>query len=94
MAAPSRALASSDPASSDPARAALAMLTEIVAAQVEDPSVVLTPDTTPSDVFGWDSLKHINIIMDVERRLGRVFDPSELDAMRTIGDFVRVMLRR
>jgi acyl carrier protein len=46
---------------------------------------------TPADVFGWDSLKHINIIMEVERRLARVFEPADLDQMLTVGDFVRLI---
>ncbi len=53
--------------------------------------LILTPEMTPADVFGWDSLKHINIIMEVERRLARVFEPADLDQMLTVGDFVRLI---
>jgi acyl carrier protein len=31
--------------------------------------------------------------MDVEQKLGRVFDPADLDRMRTVDDFVLLMIR-
>jgi acyl carrier protein len=67
------------------------LLTAVAADQLERPSLQLTDTMTPADVYGWDSLKHIRIVLEVERRIGRNFSQSSLDEMQKIGDFVRLI---
>jgi acyl carrier protein len=57
----------------------------------EDPSLVLTSETTAEDVPNWDSLNHLNIVAVVEQRFGIRFRTSELESLRNIGDFVSIV---
>ena len=56
--------------------------------------ITLTMESTAADVDGWDSFRHIEIMLAVEMRFGIRFSSSELDAMQTIGDLVRAISRR
>jgi acyl carrier protein len=87
--APSPQAASSQDATDQ----AYQLLNEIVAAQLETPELILHPDMRPEHVDGWDSLKHINIILEVEGRLGIIFQQEELEQMLNAGDFVALIAR-
>jgi acyl carrier protein len=54
--------------------------------------LVLQSDLTAEDVPGWDSFKHIEIIIAVEARFGIKFSTKELDSFRTVGDLARTVL--
>ena len=41
-------------------------LNTIVRNIFDDDSIVLTADTTAEDIDGWDSMKHINIVVAAE----------------------------
>jgi acyl carrier protein len=86
------ALAASQPAA-HPAQLdqARALLEEVVSEQLDEPNIRLTDGMMPADIHGWDSLKHVHIILDVEQRLGHTFARDDLDDMQHIGDFVRLI---
>lgn len=67
----------------------LSSLTEVFQDVFDDDSIVLTADTTPSEIPGWDSARYITLVVATESRFGIRFEPAELEAMRTAGDFVR-----
>jgi acyl carrier protein len=67
------------------------LLNAIVAAQIDNPELVLGMEMRPADVDGWDSIKHINIILELESRLGVTFRMAELEAMLNVGDFVALI---
>jgi len=56
--------------------------------------ITLTMESTAADVDGWDSFRHIEIMLAVEIRFSIRFSSSELDAMQTIDDLVRAISRR
>lgn len=60
----------------------------------ENPSLVITPETTADDVPNWDSLNHLNIVASVEQRFGVRFRTSEVEKLRNVGDFVSMVLAR
>jgi acyl carrier protein len=70
---------------------ARALLEEVVSEQLDEPNIRLTDGMMPADIHGWDSLKHVHIILDVEQRLGHTFARDDLDDMQHIGDFVRLI---
>ena len=43
-------------------------------------------DTTASEVPGWDSLSHVNIILAVEKRFGVRFKSLELLKLKNVGE--------
>ena len=54
----------------------------------------LTPELTAKDVAGWDSFKHIEIMVAVEERFGIKLNTREIDSLRTVGDLADVIARK
>jgi acyl carrier protein len=48
----------------------------------DDDVLVITDSTTSTDVDGWDSMAHINLIVAVEKHFGVKFTAAEIGAMR------------
>jgi acyl carrier protein len=64
-------------------------LTEIFSDVFDSDAIVLTPETAPSDIPGWDSARYITLIVATEARFGIRFEPADLESMPTVADFVR-----
>jgi acyl carrier protein len=56
--------------------------------------LVLTPELTAADVPGWDSYKHIEIIIYVQEQFNIKFTTAELDNFRMVGDLVLAIHKR
>jgi acyl carrier protein len=69
-------------------------LTNVFREVFQDEELVITPATTAEDVTGWDSSAHINLMLAVEMRLSVVFNTSEIDEMRTVGDLAEAIERK
>lgn len=69
-------------------------LTDILRDVFEDDGLVARPELAARDVPGWDSFNHINIIVAAELRFGVKFKASEIDGLRNLGDFARLIARR
>lgn len=72
----------------------LASLTRILREAFEDPSFLATMETTAEDVPAWDSMSHITIVVEVERRFGVKFRTAEIEELHDVGDFVRLIAAR
>jgi acyl carrier protein len=48
-------------------------------------------ETTASQVPGWDSLSHINVIVAVERRFKLRFSTLEVLRLKSVGDLQRLI---
>ena len=72
-------------------QAILAELTDIFRDLFGNDGLVLTPATTAQDVKGWDSLKHIGLIVAVEDRFHIKMKSSEIERLANVGDLVRVI---
>ena len=51
----------------------------------------LSRETTANDVAGWDSLKHVKIILKVEEKFKIRLSSREIDGLGNVGDFVRLI---
>ncbi len=69
-------------------------LTNVCREVFQDDGLVVTPATTAEDIAGWDSAAHINLMLAIETRLGIVFNTSEIDEMRTVGDLAEAIERK
>lgn len=56
--------------------------------------IVLTTLSTSRDVDGWDSFRHIDILLSLEVRFELRFSSREVDVMETVGDLVQAIARR
>jgi acyl carrier protein len=56
--------------------------------------IALRPDLTAADVPGWDSFRHIDIIMAAEERFRIILDTQDIDGMKNLGDLVKIVSAR
>jgi acyl carrier protein len=71
-----------------------AELTRIFREVFQNEDLVITPATTADDVKGWDSVTHVNVMLAIEMELHVVFNTSEIDEMRTVGELVDAIERK
>lgn len=67
----------------------LAELTDVFKDVFDNDDIVLTPGLTPGEIPGWDSARYITLVVATEARFRIRFEPAELEAMKTVGDFIR-----
>jgi acyl carrier protein len=60
-------------------------LEELVRALFNDDEIVLEDDAAWSEIPGWDSLAHVNLVVSVEETFGVEFDEEELGTFTTVG---------
>lgn len=66
-------------------------LTSIFRDVFDDEGITLGEATTASDIKGWDSQAHITLVVATEVRFGIRFRTAELEQLRNVGDFVRLI---
>jgi acyl carrier protein len=74
--------------------AILAKLTELFREIFDDETLILTPETTADDVPGWDSMNHITIVVETERRFGVKFNTAEIEELKNIGEFIALIEKK
>ena len=66
-------------------------LNEIFREVLDDDSISLTPASTAADIPAWDSMNHITIVVEAERRFGIKVRTAEIEELRNVGDFVALI---
>jgi acyl carrier protein len=56
--------------------------------------VELRPETSANDVPGWDSFNHVKLILAVEDHFGIQLHIEDINALKTVGDLVRLVARK
>jgi acyl carrier protein len=74
--------------------AILSDLTEVFRKVLDNPSLELRPETTAEDVPDWDSMNHIFIVVEIERRFGIKFQAAEMEELKNVGELVQVIQHR
>lgn len=57
----------------------------------DDPSLTVGPQTTAADVAEWDSQNHIALIVATEAHFGVRFRTAELESLKNVSDFVKLI---
>jgi len=57
----------------------------------DEDSLELRPDMTAADVEAWDSLTHINLIVDVEREFKIRFTTAEVTGLKNVEDLAALV---
>lgn len=60
----------------------------------DDDNVSVTFETTAADVEGWDSLRHITLIEEVEDEFDMRFKMNEVTSMKDVGEMIGIILER
>ena len=54
----------------------------------EDDTLVVDPSSTAKDVPGWDSINHIYLVVDIEKKFKVKFTTMEIQGWKNAGDIV------
>mgnify|MGYP000390532998 CR=1 FL=1 len=65
-----------------------------VFSDVFDEEIVVTPQTTASDIEDWDSLTHITLISEVEDAFNVKFSMKEVMGMQNVGEMIDIIQKR
>ena len=60
----------------------------------DDESLDIREDTTAADVNGWDSLRHITLIENIEDRFDIRFTMLEVNGMKNVGEMLDIIAER
>jgi acyl carrier protein len=72
----------------------LAELQEIFRDVMDDPTLVLTPDSNASNVKDWDSLTHVNLMTAIANHYGVKFKLGELQDLKNVGDLLALLRKK
>jgi len=61
---------------------------------LEDDAITLTPQTTAEDVEGWDSMNHIFIVVELEKRFGVKFQAAEMEELKNVGELAALVKQK
>lgn len=61
---------------------------------LEDDTIELTPATTAEDVEGWDSMNHIFIVVELEKRFGVKFHAAEMEELKNVGELATLLKQK
>jgi acyl carrier protein len=66
-------------------------LNEIFRQVLDDDTISLTPSMTAEDVEGWDSMNHIFIVVEIEKRFGVKFQAAEMEELKNVGELAALV---
>ena len=69
-------------------------LTGIFREVFDDDEIELRPDLAARDVDGWDSLRHVRLILTIEKAFGVTFGAAEVGRLQNVGDLVNLIQAR
>ena len=69
----------------------LEILTEIFRTLFNNSELNLDRELVASDVPGWDSFNHINLIINIEEEFGVKFTNAEIEKMQNVGDLKKIL---
>ena len=61
---------------------------------LDQPNLSLQPHNNATNVEGWDSLAHVNLIVAVEKRYGIKFALAELQDLKNVGEMAELIHRK
>ena len=72
-------------------RQQLEKLTDIFRTLFNDPDLVLRDGLVATDVPGWDSFNHVNLMILIEQEFGVKFTNEEVVKMQNVADLKNVL---
>jgi len=69
----------------------LEILTEIFRTLFNNPELNLDDELVATDVPGWDSFNHINLVINIEEEFEVKFTNDEVAKMQNVGDLKKIL---
>ena len=74
--------------------AIMAELEPIFSDILDLPNLKLRPDSNASNVEGWDSLAHVNLVVAIEKKFKIKFALGELQDLKNVGEMVELIEKK
>ena len=68
-------------------------VTEIFRDVFDDDTLVIGDETNSADIEDWDSLEHIELVINMEKHFGLKFNIKEVNKLQNVGEMVDLILR-
>ncbi len=68
-------------------------LTGVFREVFEDDGLAVSPASSPRDIEGWDSLRHVSLVVAVENEFGITLRSSEVGSFKTVGELAALVER-
>ncbi len=69
----------------------LAQLNEVFRDIFDDDELEITPETTANDIEDWDSLRHVSLMVNVEKVFGVKFTSGQVVGLKNVGELVDLL---
>lgn len=69
-------------------------LAEIFRETLDEPDIVLSRETTASDIEGWDSITNIQLLVAIEQALSVKFRTGEIAGLANVGELFEIIVAR
>jgi acyl carrier protein len=69
-------------------------LVEVFAKVFEEPADEFNDESTQDTVLNWTSMRHVALLVEIERSYGIRFSNAEMTAMRSMGDIRTALTRK
>jgi acyl carrier protein len=66
----------------------------IIRDMLGEPEVPLTRESSAYDTPGWDSVRHVSIILAAEQHFGIKLSTREIDRLRNVSDLVEIIAEK
>jgi acyl carrier protein len=60
----------------------------------EDDDLIICDEMTAADVPQWDSLAHINLIVEIEEEFGLQFTVEDIVGLKNVGEMIQLIERK
>jgi acyl carrier protein len=57
----------------------------------DEDDLVISRDTVAEDIEDWDSLTHMQLIIEIEKRYGIKFSTAEIKKAANVGEFIDII---
>jgi acyl carrier protein len=64
---------------------------DVVASVLKTPRATLVPDASTDTIAGWDSLRHLQLILALEEAFAIQFAVEEIEAMQSVGVILAIL---
>ncbi|MBR0148214.1 MAG: acyl carrier protein [Lachnospiraceae bacterium] len=68
-------------------------VTEIFRDVFDDDELVIGDETNSADIEDWDSLEHIELVINMEKHFGLKFNIKEVNKLQNVGEMVDLIQR-
>jgi len=72
----------------------MARLNEVFRDVFDDEGITIFPEMTAKDIDEWDSLKHITLVLAVEKAFSVRLKAAEVGKLANVGEMVELLERR